>query len=160
MLYLVRDVLIPFALAIILTMVMSPAVRWLQRMKVRRFPASVLVVGVSLVASAVVGYVIFNQLIQVVNDLPSYRENVTKKIQALRTPNKSSLGRAAANVRELGKELAASQPPLAPTGSARAAWTPSAGSPLLVQIVEAPANDLNISSRCYVFCNGPQFFPA
>jgi len=52
-----------------------------------------------------VGYVIFNQLLQVVNEPPSYRDNINNKLKTLRAPHKGALARAAENVKELGKEL-------------------------------------------------------
>jgi hypothetical protein len=64
---------------------------------------------VSVSMAGTVGYVIFNQLLQVVNELPSYRENVNNKLKTLRAPHKGALGRAAENVKELGKELTSAE---------------------------------------------------
>jgi hypothetical protein len=73
---------------------------------------------VSVSIAGAVGYVIFNQLLQVVNELPSYRENINNKLKTLRAPHKGALGRAAENVKELGKgkELT---PPKEATASSR-----------------------------------------
>ena len=38
-LYLARDILIPLAFAITLALILSPAVGWLQKLHIRRFPA-------------------------------------------------------------------------------------------------------------------------
>jgi len=148
-LYLAREILIPLAFAITLTLVLTPAVGWLQKLHVRRFPAVLLVMLVSIAVAGSIGYVIFNQLVQVVNDLPSYRENIDNKIKALRAPNKGALGRAAESVKELGKELATAQelpaPPAAPGRTGRTPVnTPVAtqANPLPVQVVEAPTNGL------------------
>ena len=70
-LYLARDILIPLAFAITLTLVLAPAVGWLQKVHIRRFPAVLLVMLVSIAVAGGISYVIFNQLVQVVNDLPS-----------------------------------------------------------------------------------------
>ena len=113
-LYLARDILIPLAFAITLTLVLAPAVGWLQKLHIRRFPAVLVVMLVSIAVAGGISYVIFNQLVQVVNDLPSYRENIDNKIKTLRAPNKGALGRAAQSVQELGKELATAQEPPAP----------------------------------------------
>jgi predicted PurR-regulated permease PerM len=148
-LYLAREILIPLAFAITLTLVLTPAVGWLQKLHIRRFPAVLLVMLVSIAVAGGIGYVIFNQLVQVVNDLPSYRENIDNKIKALRAPNKGALGRAAESVKELGKELATAQelpaPPAAPGRTGRTpVTTPVAtpANPLPVQVVEAPTNGL------------------
>lgn len=141
-LYFARDVLIPLAFAIILSLVLSPAVGSLQRLRIRRFPATLVVMFVSVSIACGVGYVISNQLLQVASDLPGYRQNIDNKIKALRTSGKSVLGRAAQNVKEIGKELAT--PVDAPTEAvARTrAGQIAATNPLAVRVVEAPGNEL------------------
>ena len=109
MLYFARDILIPLALAITLTLILSPAVGWLQKMHIRRVPGTLLVMLVMVLTASGIGYVILNQLVQVVSDLPGYRENIQNKIAAVRAPNKGALGKAARSVQELGKELATPQ---------------------------------------------------
>lgn len=150
-LYLARDILIPLAFAVVLSFVLAPAVGWLQKLHISRFPATLVVMLVSIAVAGGISYVIFNQLVQVVNDLPSYRENIDSKIKALRTPNKGALGRAAQSVEELGKELTAAQEvPAPPAAQGRAGRlntpvnTPvnTPANPLPVQVVEAPANGL------------------
>ena len=148
-LYVAREILIPLAFAITLTLVLTPAVGWLQKLHIRRFPAVLLVMLVSIAVAGGISYVIFNQLVQVVNDLPSYRANIDSKIKALRAPNKGALGRAAESVKELGKELATAQelpaPPAAAGRTGRTSGnTPAVtpANPLPVQVVEAPTNGL------------------
>ncbi len=141
-LYFAREILIPLAFAIVLSLVLSPAVYWLQRFRVRRFPATLLVMFVSVTIACGVGYVIFNQLLQVATDLPGYRDNIDNKIKALRTPSKGPLGRAAQSVEELGKELAApAEAPIQAVARSRAGQNASAN-PLAVRVVEAPGNEL------------------
>ena len=70
-LYLAREILIPLAFAITLTFLLAPAVAWLQKLHLSRFPAVLLVMLVSIAAAGGISYVIFNQLVQVVNDLRS-----------------------------------------------------------------------------------------
>jgi predicted PurR-regulated permease PerM len=142
-LYLAREILIPLALAVTLSLVLSPAVGWVQKLHIGRFPAVLGVMLISITVAGGIGYVIFNQMVQVVNDLPSYRENIHNKIKTLRTPNTGALGRAAQSVEELGKELATTQEqptPQSPQGRAGRINTPA--NPLPVQVMEAPANGL------------------
>ncbi len=142
-LYLAREILIPLAFAITLALVLSPAVSWVQKLHIRRLPAVFGIVLVLVTATGAVGYVIFNQLIQVVSDLPAYRENIDNKIKALRAPQKGSLGQAAQSVQELGKELATAQElPAPPPAKGRAGPSTSPTSPLAVQVVETPPNGL------------------
>jgi predicted PurR-regulated permease PerM len=142
-LYFARDILIPLALAITLTLILSPAVGWLQKLHIRRVPGTLLVMLLVVSAASGIGYVILNQLVQVVSDLPSYRENIHNKIAALRTPNKGALGKAAQSVQELGKELATPQETPPPTVvRSRTGRTSAPAAPVAVQVVPASENEL------------------
>ncbi len=141
-LYFARDILVPLAFAIILSLLLSPAVLFLQKLRIRRFPSALLVMLVSVSFAGGVGYVISRQLLQVASALPGYRENIDNRIRALRTPGKGALGRAAQNVEEIGKELSApAEPPIEPAERTRGAQVTTAN-PLAVRVVEAPASEL------------------
>ena len=88
---------------------------------------------------------IFNQLLDVANQYPSYEQNIHNKIEAMRAPSKNALGRAADTVKKLGKELSTVQaPPAAPVhneGAVRRSAPNQASRPLPVQIVEDPSNE-------------------
>jgi predicted PurR-regulated permease PerM len=146
-LYLAREIFIPLAFAITLTLILAPAVAWLQKIHLGRVPSVFLVMAVSVAVAGGIGWVIFNQLVDVANELPSYQENIHNKIQAMRAPGKNALGRAANTVKELGKELATVQTPTTPpahneAGSRRTTQNQaSASHPLPVQIVDDPSNE-------------------
>jgi predicted PurR-regulated permease PerM len=150
-LYLAREIVIPLAFAITLTLILSPAVARLVKMRVNRALAAVIVVAISIGAAGAIGIVIFNQMVQVLNELPGYQENIHNKIQAMRAPAKGALGRATENVRELGKELSNPQTPVVPpAGQERAGLErtvrrnvpPDPSRPLPVQVVTEPVNEL------------------
>jgi predicted PurR-regulated permease PerM len=145
-LYLARQILIPLAFAITLTLILTPAVAWLRRLHLGRVPSVLLVMVVAITAAGGISLVIFNQLIEVANELPRYQQNIHNKIEAMRTPSKGPLGRAAATVMELGKELSrapAATPSATPTSGlgGRNAQNQS-GRPVAVQIVEEPTTEL------------------
>jgi predicted PurR-regulated permease PerM len=144
-LYLAREVLIPFAFAITLTLILTPAVAWLQKLRLGRVSSVLLVMMISIVAAVGISWVIFDQLVGVANELPSYQQNIHNKIQSMRTPGKGPLGRAAASVKELGKELSSTQTQPAPvtsnTRTGRRGTQDQSGRPLPVQVVEEPANE-------------------
>ena len=145
-LYVARQVLIPLAFAITLTLILSPAVAWLRKIRLGRVPSVLLVMAVSIAAASGIGLVIFNQLIEVANELPRYQENIHNKIVAMRTPGKGALGRAAASVKEIGKELSSAPAATAPAASSPA-WNRrnaqnQSGQPLPVKIIEEPATEL------------------
>jgi predicted PurR-regulated permease PerM len=144
-LYLAREIFIPLAFAITLTLILAPAVAWLQKIHLGRVPSVFLVMAVSIAVAGGIGWVIFNQLLDVANELPSYQENIHSKIQAMRAPSKNALGRAADTVKELGKELATVQTPALPpahndAGNRRSPQN-QASHPLQVQIVDDPSNE-------------------
>jgi hypothetical protein len=146
-LYFARDVFIPLAFAVTLTLILTPVVIRLVKMHMPRALAAVGVVVISIVATAGIGFVLFNQLVQVLNELPQYQENIHTKIEAMRAPSKGALARATQNVQELGKELSSSQTPVVPpTQQQRAASRrnapPDANGPLAVHVVAEPANQL------------------
>jgi len=136
-LYLARDILIPLAFAITLALILTPAVAWLQKIHLSRVPAVALVMLVTIAVAGGIGWVLFNQLVSVANELPGYRQNIHNKLLAIRAPGKGALGRATESVKELGKELSGTQPPVvAPAPNGRAAR------PLPVQVYPEPPNEL------------------
>ncbi len=147
LLYVARQILIPLAFAIIFALVLTPAVVWLQKLHLPKVPAVVLVMLVAIAAAGGIGYVIVNQLIEVVNELPRYQENIQDKIQAMRAPMKGALGRAAESVKEVGKQLsqeaAPTSPPPPPSNRGKRRETSNQPArPLPVEVVEPPANIL------------------
>ena len=136
-LYFARDTFIPLALALTLALIFSQPVAWLQRRGIPRTLAALLVMAFSVVLITGISYVIFNQMVLVVNELPTYRATISSKIKALKKPQGGSLGRAAENVKELGKEIAnARQTANTPTPATRQQ------TPVQVQMVEAPQDIL------------------
>jgi predicted PurR-regulated permease PerM len=100
---------------------------------------------ISLVAAGGISWVIFNQLVGVANELPSYQQNIHNKIQSMRVPAKGPLGRAAESVKKLGKEFSSTQTQPAPvtsnTRTGKRGTQDQPGRPLPVQVVEEPANE-------------------
>jgi predicted PurR-regulated permease PerM len=145
-LYLARELLIPLAFAVTLSLILTPAIAWLQKLRMGRIPAALLVLVFTMAGAAAIGWIIFIDLVDVANQLPEYQQNIQKKLAAIRAPNTGAVGRAAASVQQLGKELASPPVPVVPSGAVdragrRAAQnTPSR--PVAVQVVEAPANEL------------------
>jgi predicted PurR-regulated permease PerM len=146
-LYLARDLLIPLAFAITLSMILAPFVAWLQKLRLGRVPSALLVMVVATASVGGISWVIFNDLVEVAIELPGYQENINKKIQALNAPGKSAFGRAADSVQALRKQIASAPPPVPPAADASSASksrrvAPPASHPLAVQIVDEPSNEL------------------
>jgi predicted PurR-regulated permease PerM len=114
-LYLARDVLIPLALAILLSFLLAPLVRRLEHWRLGRIPATLIavVVGFSLIAG--IGVIAARQALSLTAKLPEYRANISKKIRAVREPQQGSIGKAAEAIKDLESEAAPGAAPLAVT---------------------------------------------
>ena len=82
-LYWAQAVLVPFAVAILLTFVLTPPVTWLQRW-VGRVPAVLLVVTLVFGALGLAGWGLTRQMDHLAQDLPGYRANIRAKIADVR----------------------------------------------------------------------------
>ncbi len=88
-LYWAQAVLVPFALAILLTFVLAPPVTWLQRW-VGRVPAVLVVVTLVFAALGLAGWGLTRQMDYLVEDLPGYRANIRTKIADVRLAGRGS----------------------------------------------------------------------
>lgn len=83
-LYFLSAVLLPFALAVLLTFMLTPVVRRLERWGLGRVMA-VIVVSVGLTVIAGLGVIAMGgQLVSLTNELPSYRRNISEKLASAR----------------------------------------------------------------------------
>jgi predicted PurR-regulated permease PerM len=142
-LYFARIVLIPFALALLFTFILTPVVRILERVHLRRIPATLLVVVLSVAACGAVGWTVAKQLSEVANQLPAYKSNIKARLGSLHWPANQSLDSASETITEISKDLAAS-PIAAPPASTTAAPSSVARSaspsrPVPVEVVKTPA---------------------
>src|ERR1035438_6042627 len=90
-LYMARELLIPLAFAVTLSLILAPAIAWLQKLRLGRIPAALLVMVLAITGTAAIGWVIFNDLVAVANRLPEYQENIHKKLEAIRAPDRKSV---------------------------------------------------------------------
>ena len=106
-LYFGREVLVPIALAILLSFVLAPFVGLLQRIRVPRGLAVVSVVVLAFMAIFGLGSLVAQQLTQLAGDLPRYEATMREKIKSVRgaTASSGTLERAADMLQELSKEL-------------------------------------------------------
>src|ERR1700676_439551 len=109
-LYFARVMLVPLALAILFTFLLAPLVSALERIRIPRFIAIFLVVGIAVTGIGLVGWTVGNQLIDVTNQLPSYKSNIKEKIDSIRNPKNRRLDKAANAMKELGKEITENPP--------------------------------------------------
>jgi predicted PurR-regulated permease PerM len=107
-LYWARQVLIPVALAVLLSFILTPAVAALQRRRLGRLPSVLLVVILALLLLGGVGYIISRQIETLVANLPNYQENILKKIEGLRSAGEGGFwGRIQSSVANISEQLTA-----------------------------------------------------
>lgn len=112
-LHFARDVLIPLALAVLLTFVLAPAAHRLERFGAGRMLSTALVAALAFAFIASIGWIAAGQGVSLAAKLPEYRANISKKIRALKRQPAGELGRAAEAVKDLQKEAAPAKAPLA-----------------------------------------------
>ncbi len=155
-LYFGREVLIPLALAVILTFLLTPIVSRLEKLRLGRIPAVLLVLLIGFSAIATVGWLAANQLVEISHQLPGYKANIHKKLESIRGNRDGDFSKAASTLGELNKELikapdTPSIPPPAPPIvaalrrqiPAQASGADAPGSqdhPLTVSVAEPPLN--------------------
>ncbi len=138
-LYFARVVLIPFTLAVLITFVLTPVAKFLERLHFGRLLSTVLVVALSFLIVGAVGYTVTQQFSEVMNQLPNYKSNIRHKAESLPWTKSTALNNASDTMNEISKDLAA--PPVHPDGSAPVAsrnTTPTRLKPMPVEIVQSP----------------------
>ena len=78
-LYFAREVLLPFALAVLFSFLVAPLVDWLERWRFPRVSAVLTVVVFGFAALGAFGYVVFAQVYDLAYRLPEYESNLTDK---------------------------------------------------------------------------------
>src|SRR3990172_4834484 len=110
-LYLGQEVLIPFALAFLLTFLLAPAVKRLQQLHLPRLPA-VLITGVlSFALISMIVWIIVTQTLGLVASLPGYKDNIQTKIRAMGQNHGLGFEKITGTIQELTKEVYKLLPP-------------------------------------------------
>ena len=145
-LYVGRQLLIPLALAAMLTFLLAPLVGRIERW-IGRIAAVLIVVAMLFVVVGGAGWLLARQLIDLAAKLPDYQTNIDNKLHAIRLPTGGALGRLSHGVSELQKQLpdsleppanaAGSAPETKATTAARSRNLPAGQQPMPVRIVES-----------------------
>ena len=133
LLYFGREIFIPVALASVLSFLLTPLVSWLQKLRIRRVPAVLIVVGFSLALTVVIGWKVADQLLEITTHLGDYRENVEEKIEALRSRHNAPIAQATNTVQQINKQLSEG-----PDQAAKNKATTR--HPIPVQVTQPPSN--------------------
>jgi predicted PurR-regulated permease PerM len=140
-LYFARIVLIPFTLAVLITFILTPVAKLLERIHFGRIFSTLLVVVLSFIVVGAVGWTVSQQFAQVMNQLPDYRSNIHTKLEALHLSKSTALNNASDTMNEISKDLAA--PPAGNTAAGNRTNSPSRQRPMPVEVVTSPALPLD-----------------
>jgi predicted PurR-regulated permease PerM len=145
-LYVGRQLLIPLALAAMLTFLLAPLVGYIERW-IGRIAGVLIVVAMLCSVVGGAGWLLTRQLIDLAAKLPDYQTNIDNKLHAIRLPTGGAFGRFSQSVSELKKQSPGSvEPPASATGSvpetkatteARSLNVPAAQQAMPVRIVES-----------------------
>ena len=119
-LYVGREVLLPLALAILLSFVLTPALLFLRRLKVPRVIGVTIVVAFAFALIFALGWLMSQQVTQLAGDLPRYQHVLAEKIAASQNAAASPvLEKAADAMKGLERELTQPEAKPATVGSTR-----------------------------------------
>ncbi len=109
--YVAQDVLVPIALAILITFVLETPVSWLQRF-VGRVPSVLIVVTLVFATLGIAGYGLTRQLGHLAEDVPRYRANIRSKVADVRGASRGgTFEKVQEAVEDLKTEFGAEQTP-------------------------------------------------
>jgi predicted PurR-regulated permease PerM len=133
-LYVGREVLVPLALAILLSFVLTRPLVMLRRVGMPRILSVVIVVSCAFAIIFGLGWLVSREFTQLAADLPTYRAALSEKIEHLRqnAPGSPMLKRAGDVLSDLQKELSQGTAPPAP--KADADGKPPDAPPLQVEV--------------------------
>ena len=104
-LYFAREVFVPLALAALIAFVLTPAAHRLERWGMKRTPAALLVIVLSLAAVAVLGWVLLGQIYSLAVEFPQYQQNVSDKIGSLHLDSAGRLSRTIEMLNGLNRRI-------------------------------------------------------
>ena len=135
-LYFGRQALIPLALATVLAFLLAPVVGWLEKCRCGRLSAVAVVLVLAIALVGTLSWIVTGQLLNIVDQFPSYKANIHDRIQSLGASHGSRLRNATNTVTELSNELSAASE----SAMDRKAGKASGGRPIPVQVTQPPSS--------------------
>lgn len=138
-----QEILIPLALAVLLSFTLAPLVSGLQRLGLPRVPAVLVVVILACAGLGTFAVFVGSQLAQLANSLPVYQQNILGKIHDIQetAPGGGFLDRGSRLLQEIGEELEQLQ---GPSGEEKAAEDGTKAEPVPVRVEEGPRTPFQV----------------
>jgi len=147
-LYLAKEILIPLALAVLLSFLLAPLVNRLERWGLKRGISVLLVVVAALAVVVVLGYAINTQLVNLATNVDQYRDNISRKMESLHPHNSvfTKLFHAAHEVEQIATTQAAKAAAQAATQTAEThAGTTATGAPASPSALETQQRPIPVT---------------
>ena len=103
-LHFAKEILIPLALAILISFLLTPPAERLERLGLGRIGSVMLVGLATFLVLGVLGWIVTYQLVDISTQLPRYRANIIAKIREA-TPRSSVLQKASETLDDISKEI-------------------------------------------------------
>ena len=152
LLYFARDVLVPFTLAVLLSLLIAPLVRLLRRLRLGQTSSVLAAVLLLAFSFAAIAGVIGSQLVRMAASLPQYEQTIERKLETLDDITVGKFNAFTGEAGRLTKRHAETrpQPTLEPARApppSRADEAPGAGNPIPVELHEPPPSPLQILQK-------------
>jgi predicted PurR-regulated permease PerM len=129
LLYFGRDVLIPFTVALMISLLMAPLVRRLRRIGLGRIPSVLAAVIISACMATAAAGVLGTQVVRMAERLPQYERNIQQKLRNL---DDMTVGRFSALTSEASRLIESR--PMSVESTAPIAGGPSGAAPISVEL--------------------------
>ena len=134
--YFAQEVLIPLALAMIVSFLLTPLCSWLERHVFGRVASVLTVVTGSLLVVVVIGWVVGFQIYHIAEQLPQYTDNIKSKLQWLPKPGQGVMGNVEKTIKSVTETPATTQSTMPATTQSTAIVAPLP--PFLTNKIETP----------------------
>jgi len=151
-LYFAKDILLPLALGVLLSFILSALVTRFERLGLGRIVSVLLAVGIACSIAVGVGLLATRQIIELGEMLPEYKQTLIQRIQSVRSGTDGTLKEVKDAIDDIGAELTQEEKPK-PSRSFQEKWFPwlAADEPaadekeaaLAVKVVELPPSPLS-----------------
>src|SRR5215213_7941436 len=108
-LHLAKDILLPLALAILISFLLTPLANRLERWGLGRVISVIAVVSVTFVVLGIIGWIVTSQLVDLGVKLPGYRSNLIAKVREIK-PESKTLEGITDTIKDLDKAMTDDQP--------------------------------------------------
>lgn len=139
-LYLGRQIFIPLALGLVFSFLLTPVVTQLEKLRIGRTAAVIVVLVLSLTLIGAVSWKVSGQLVEITAEFSDYKSNLDSKLQSLHASKDGNLSRATATVKELNKQLSVVSGQISASQGDKESG--AARRPIPVQVAAPPSNIL------------------